>query len=423
MGGCLQMRTIVFIVLSLFILGCSTTGEIKRPTSFALIEADIAKGIEVKGSSAEPVNQTSTFLTEDREAIAYAGFRNLSGEHRLRWEWIDPSGRLYYSTGDYPLNASAGKYSEQTTAWHRLSIKGEEAAAMPGDWQVNVYLDGSAITSKNFKIDVDVDSLTGLTQRPDHKKWGLIIAIERYPSFPAAEYTEADARLVKEYLMKTLGVPEENIISLFGSDATKARIKGYLKSYLPKNVSGDTTLYVYYGGHGIPFPVQEKVEPYLVPYDSDTVTITETGYRLGDFYGDIDSLNIKQAFIFLDACFSGIASRGDRMLIAGGRPIIISIEDRAFLSGKLISFTSSSGGEMSSAYPEKRHGLFTYFLLRGLRGEADTDKSGTIMAGELYDYVKSNVNKLSRRNGVEQTPEIAPPINTVRDVEVNKVIR
>lgn len=421
------MKTIVLVVLSLLFLSCSTTGGIKRPISsvlsLSLIEANIAKSIDVNGSAAQPVNPTSVFLTEDKEAIAYARFRNLSGEHRLRWDWIDPSGRLYYSTGDYPLKASTGKYSEETTAWHRLSIRGEGPAALPGDWQVNVYLDGSALTSKNFKIEVDVDSLTGFSQRPDTKKWGLIIAIEKYPNFPSADYAESDARLIKEYYMKILGVPEENIIALSGSDATKARIKGYLKSYLPKNVSEDTTLYIYYGGHGIPFPGQEKVEPYLVPYDSDTVTITETGYRLEDFYQDIEHLNIKQAFIFLDACFSGIASRGDRMLIAGGRPIVISIENSAFLSGKLISFTSSSGGEMSSAYPEKRHGLFTYFLLRGLRGEADTDQSGTIRAGELYDYVKANVNKLSRRNGIEQTPEIAPPINTVRDVEVNKVIR
>ena len=83
--------------------------------------------------------------------------------------------------------------------------------------------------------------------------------------------------------------------------------------------------------------------------------------------------------------------------------------------------TSSSGGELSNSYPEKGHGLFTYFLLRGMRGEADTDKNDSISIEELYEYVKGNVNKLSRRKGVEQTPAIAPPLNLIKDVEVNKV--
>ena len=109
------------------------------------------------------------------------------------------------------------------------------------------------------------------------------------------------------------------------------------------------------------------------------------------------------------------------MLIAGARPVFIQVENMALLSGKVIALTSSSGGEISNSYPEKEHGLFTYFLLKGLRGEADADGNGSLNLEELYTYVRENVNKLSRRKGMEQTPEISPSLNMVKDIEINKV--
>ncbi|OGW16033.1 MAG: hypothetical protein A2035_00615 [Nitrospirae bacterium GWA2_42_11] len=418
------MNKISFTLSTIFCMlltACSHVKEIKTLPSLSLEKVVISRGIDIKDNTAIPLNPTLTFSTEDREVIASVKLTNLTGRHLLRWDWIDPEDKLYYSTDDYPLNTPEGKYKEEVSAWHRLSIKGDRVSEYPGDWQVNVYLDDSLIVSKDFKIEVDINTISGFGNKPDPAKWGLIIGIENYPNFPAVDFAEGDALLVKEYFIKVLGVPEENIISLLGKDATNARIRGYLKSYIPKNVEKETTLYVYYGGHGLPFPEKDGIEPYLVPYDSDTITITETGYRLRDFYSDIDNMNIKKAFIFLDTCFSGIASRGDKILMAGARPVIIHLENSIFFSGKVISFTSSSGGELSNSYPEKGHGLFTYFLLRGMRGEADIDKNDSISIEELYEYVKGNVNKLSRRKGVEQTPEIAPPLNLIKDVEVNKV--
>jgi len=110
------------------------------------------------------------------------------------------------------------------------------------------------------------------------------------------------------------------------------------------------------------------------------------------------------------------------MLIAGARPVFIQVENMALLTGKIIALTSSSGGEISNSYPEKAHGLFTYFLLKGLRGEADADSNGSLNLEELYTYVRENVNKLSRRKGMEQTPEISPSLNMVKDIEINKVL-
>ena len=56
-----------------------------------------------------------------------------------------------------------------------------------------------------------------------------------------------------------MGVPEENILLLIDNDATKARLEGYLKEYIPSVVSRESTLYVYFAGHGA--PGKKKGEP------------------------------------------------------------------------------------------------------------------------------------------------------------------
>ena len=65
-----------------------------------------------------------------------------------------------------------------------------------------------------------------LFSRPFPKDWGLIIGIENYDSLPNDKFNRKDALIIKEYFVRILGVPEENIISLIDSEATKARIEG-----------------------------------------------------------------------------------------------------------------------------------------------------------------------------------------------------
>jgi len=58
------------------------------------------------------------------------------------------------------------------------------------------------------------------------KDWGLIIGIENYNSLPNVKFTCKDALIIKDYFVRLLSEPEENIISLIDSEATKARIEG-----------------------------------------------------------------------------------------------------------------------------------------------------------------------------------------------------
>jgi len=405
--------------LTLFtFFSCSSTNEIRKPPSLKIAELTLSKGID-KGAIAHPINPTSAFITQDTEAIASLNIENMYGRHTIRWDWHGTDGKINYTSGDYQVNVSKNKFHKQFTIWHSLPIKGEKASNNLGQWQVKIYFDGELHTTKGLNIeyaDIDIEKLPQIAQVYPNR-WGLVIGIETYSNLPSVDYAKKDALLVRDYFTKILGIPQENLIFLADEKATKSAIMGNIKEHLPKNLEKDSTLYIYFAGHGA--PDVDKGDAYLIPYDGDMKYITQSGYKLKDFYQDISSLDISRTYVFLDSCFSGSSARGEKMLLAGARPALIHVEDVAVTSDKVISLTASKGGQISNSYKEMEHGLFTYYLLSGLRGLADTNNDGWIGVGELYSYVKVQVNQKARRKGSEQTPSL----NAIKDVEGVKMSR
>ena len=153
MGVRNALKTLFLLLfLPFFVIACSSNKQVRKPPPFRVVKTTLAKGIDDKGTAGIPLNPTTTFSTEDSEIISHVKLRNLSGKHALRWEWYDSQGNLYYATKDYPIMTSKGKYAEDTTAWHKISLRGERAQKYPGDWKVNIYLDHALIASKAFEI-------------------------------------------------------------------------------------------------------------------------------------------------------------------------------------------------------------------------------------------------------------------------------
>ena len=58
-----------------------------------------------------------------------------------------------------------------------------------------------------------------------------------------------------------------------------------------------------------------------------------------------------------------------------------------------------------SRYPEKKHSLYTYFFLKGLKGSADGDEDNFVTAEEMQFYMNEEVGFMARKlNSREQTP-------------------
>jgi len=240
--------------------------------------------------------------------------------------------------------------------------------------------------------DIDSPKAHGVA-RPDD--FALVIGIEEYQSLPKADYGARDARTVRKHF-EAIGVPARNIISLEGSQATGSKMKSYLQQWLPRNVKPESTVFVYYSGHGAPDP--ENGDAYLVPWDADPMFLTTSAYPLKQFYAELAKLKAERVVVALDACFSG--SGGRSVLAKGARPLVSKVDESVPSSANLTVLAAASGSEITGTLDDQAHGIFTYYFLKGLSGGAKTPRA-------LYDYLKPHVQDDARRQNREQSPTLA----------------
>ena len=239
----------------------------------------------------------------------------------------------------------------------------------------------------------------------------LVIGISKYrdEAIPQVLYARRDAEMMAAYLVAVGGVSRSKIKLLTDEGATLSDLSAYVEEWLPRRVSKETTVFVYYAGHGTPNLATGKA--FLLPYDGHA-DFQNKLYSLDRLYESLERLPAKEVVVMLDSCFSGATGRS--VLPTGARPVGIAIENPLLASGKLAVLAAATGTQISSDYDKEQHGLFTYFMLKGLRGEADSDHSGTVEVEELYGYVRKEVVSVAAEElNREQTPNLQPHLDQI----------
>ena len=255
------------------------------------------------------------------------------------------------------------------------------------------------------KLDAELAPPATKVAPKDHA-YAVIVGIEEYRDLPKVDYAKRDAEMVKQYLTKSLGYREQNVVMLLNDRATRSQLSARLEKWLHKQVADHkgSEVFVYYGGHGAPDPNTNQA--FLVPYDGDPAFLEETGYPLKHLYKVLGDLPAKQVTVVMDSCFSGAGGRS--VIAKGTRPMLVTIENPLLASQNMVVLSAAAGNQISSAFPEKRHGLFTYYFLKGLQGEADANRDGAVDIEELYDYLRPQVETAARRANAEQSPQLLP---------------
>ena len=260
---------------------------------------------------------------------------------------------------------------------------------------------GSAVLSEPVDVDVEIPALN--ISNPDAV--AVVIGIKDYKSaeVPAVENALNDAAVMKKYLVQAFGYREENIIYLenptkgdfervFG---TEKSFKGQLFNYIKPEKSD---IFVYYSGHGA--PDTETKTSYFVPSDAHPHYVRLSGYPLSLFYSNLEKLPARSRTVVLDACFSGGSQAGT--LLSKASPLVLTPTDTAAPKG-INLFASSSGDEISSWYPEKKHSMYTYFFLKAIGKQGGP---GGASFGAVQKYIDENVPYLARRlYNRSQTPQ------------------
>lgn len=247
----------------------------------------------------------------------------------------------------------------------------------------------------------DLQNIPDFKINPRDADVAIIIGIEKYRDLPSSEYSQNDARIVKMYLT-ALGFRERNIMFITNDKATLSDINKSIESWLPNRANKNSTLFIYYSGHGAPEP--KTGEAYIVPYDGDPNYLTTTGYPLKRLYEKLGSFSASQVIVVLDSCFSGTGGRS--VLAKGARPLVMMAESPT-LSPNMAIMTATQGSQISSSSPDKRHGIFTYYFLKAI-------KDGKKDLAEIYDYLLPLVEDEAIKLNVQQTPTINPDIGKIK---------
>lgn len=237
------------------------------------------------------------------------------------------------------------------------------------------------------------------------KSYAVVIGVSQYPKLKPEQqlkFTERDADSMFSVLISKEGgnFKQENVKKLVGAKATLANIKREIETWLPAVTNDDDRVIIYFAGHGFVY----KGKVYLAPTDFDYNDPVRTGYSADDLSAAFGSkIKGKWKVLLTDSCHSGAVNyaEGDAQTING---------KLADLNRSTFMLTASRDRELSYEGPEfgGGHGIFTYFVVKGMEGEADESHDGIVTADELSNYVQRNVREESSKR---QNPMIGGSFN------------
>jgi tetratricopeptide (TPR) repeat protein len=248
---------------------------------------------------------------------------------------------------------------------------------------------------RDLKVEKDTRA-EQLTAPAIPRGYALVIGIAAYKNLPPKlqlHYPERDAEAIYSVLISPEGgnFRAENVHRLIGAQATLAAVRRELEEWLPSAAKENDRVVIYFAGHGFVY----GGKPYLAPFDFEPDRVAATGYPM-DSLGAVIGGRIKAKWkvLLADACHSGAITPEENQQI--NRRLLD-------LNRSLFSLTASRDREQSFESPDwgGGHGIFTYYVVRGMEGSADENRDGIVTADELAEYVRRNVREAS---GGKQNP-------------------
>jgi hypothetical protein len=250
---------------------------------------------------------------------------------------------------------------------------------------------------------------------PGRDRWAVVVGVGRYEhaEVPRLRYSVPDAEAIYHLLTGPAGFKPEYVHLL--ADKTERKptyrnLKWALGTFLARSAKKDDTVLIFFAGHGAPEVDQRGVErdglaKYLIPSDADPDDLYSTALPMDELQTIFGRIEAERVVVFLDACYSGAA--GGRTFTSKKTRTVnlddLFLERLTRAKGRAI-ITASRPSEVSLELADLGHGLFTYYLLRGLQGAADLNRDGIVSLQELYEYVEQQVSQKARAVGGNQHP-------------------
>lgn len=240
------------------------------------------------------------------------------------------------------------------------------------------------------------------------RKLALVIGISDYPNIKKLQFADKDAKDFAAYLTGKDGMnlPKENVKLYVNSKATRATILYEGLNWLAEELRPGDEAYIFFSGHGdvTNMDAQQDIlkTGYLLTFESEKDKYETTALKMEDFLKEFHIIATKKQAtvrVIMDVCHSGIGMK------SGGILNMMEMVGQ-FNPDKQILITSCKYDQLSYEYESLQNGVFTYFLMEGLKGAADEDGDGGVSLDELTDYSSRNVKRyVKKRNNTVQSPE------------------
>jgi len=259
------------------------------------------------------------------------------------------------------------------------------------------------------------------TQRPAPppiglgQRWAVVIGISQYHDtrIPSLRYASVDAESFYEWLISLNGgkYAPSRVNLLIDRDATARNIRQALFEWLGQALEEDIVT-IYFAGHGSPQSPDRPSNLFFLPYDAQYDNIASTGFPMWDIETALKRfIKANKVVVIADACHAGGVGRPFDIATRAGRGIMVNpinagLQNLSKVGDGVCVISASDEGQLSQEGKTwgGGHGVFTYFLLQGLEGEADYNNDDTVMLGELIPYLSEKVRRATRN---AQSPVVA----------------
>ena len=230
--------------------------------------------------------------------------------------------------------------------------------------------------------------------------WGVAIGVSQYENqtIPSLKYPDNDAFGMFSFWKSPEGgaLDDEHSEVLVDDAATKAMVLHSLKSVFSKAKENDLAIF-FFSGHGL------KGSFLPTDYDGDDIRIYHT--EINKILAECPA---KNKLVIADACHSGsyMAAKGMKDNHPTKENTQHYFNELSKAQPGIVYLLSSQADEESLEVSTLHNSVFTYFLLRGLKGEANSNGDNIVTIKELFDYVHLNVTDYADKLGKVQTPVI-----------------
>jgi hypothetical protein len=223
--------------------------------------------------------------------------------------------------------------------------------------------------------------------------WALFVGVSGYSDdrIPSLNYAHLDAKGLYEFFIKQEGKSFAQVEAkvLLNEEATRENIMANLGYFLPKCVKGDVVL-VSLSGHG----EMERGEYFFLNHDAAYDNLFGTAVKMNDIKSALDRIVSEKIILLTDTCHaSGVEMAMRRR--ASEKEISEFYRELVASEGR-VAISASTATEDSLECSKLQHGVFTHFLLEGLKGNADTNEDGIVGVLELYQYIERRVSEYTR---------------------------